>query len=85
LRAGFFTPLPPPNQLLGAPHALAIICAQDGGAKEDPCLRVIPDAVLEAMRPMAFVAAVDPTPWGEGLLMLPATSMLRAYQVQKRG
>ena len=46
-------------------------------------LRILPAAVLTAMRGTYFGDVVDPSPWLEGKILLPPQMCLRAYQLEE--
>ena len=52
------------------------------GDDESP-LRILPAAVLTAMRGTYFGDVVDPSPWLEGKILLPPQMCLRAYQLEE--
>ena len=46
-------------------------------------LRILPAAVLTAMRGTYFGDVVDPSPWLDGELLLPPQCVVRAYQLEE--
>lgn len=51
------------------------------GKENDPCIRFIPANLIVAMRPVTFSAVVEPTPWVDRVVLLPPSTIVRAYQL----
>jgi hypothetical protein len=49
------------------------------GFEDDPCLSVISERALRAMRPLSFTAVTDERPWLRDALLLPPSSIARSY------
>lgn len=44
-------------------------------------LYFIPSELLDALRPTSFSQVLEPTPWADGLILLPPTPIVRGYQL----